>query len=168
MFNVFIAYLCVPMLSILFSMHVFRFRFIDIHVFTWFGIYYRSFNFFYVTYHCLYPHVWTTSLDHAHVWLPEHATLLYHMYSRVASYNPDSHVQILESEPWWSCCSWTECAADPPVAIRVAQQKLGHHRSSPSQLFSWLALETPLAAREHLSAFDYFIFCISYLYSLVM
>jgi len=42
MFNVFIACLYVPMLSILFSMHVFWFRLIDIHVFTSFRIYYLS------------------------------------------------------------------------------------------------------------------------------
>jgi len=69
MFNIFIACLCVPMLSILFSMHVFRFRFIDIHVFTWFRICCRSFNFLYVTCHCVYLHAWTTSLDHVHVCL---------------------------------------------------------------------------------------------------
>ena len=47
-----ITCLCVSMLSISFSMHVFRYRFNDTHVFTWFRIYYRSFNFLYVTCHC--------------------------------------------------------------------------------------------------------------------
>jgi len=37
MFNIFIACLCVPMLSTPFSMHVFWFKLIDIHVFTHFG-----------------------------------------------------------------------------------------------------------------------------------
>jgi len=55
MFNVFIACLFVLKLSTLFSMHAFWFRLIDVHVFTWFRIYCRSFNFFYVTYHCLCP-----------------------------------------------------------------------------------------------------------------
>ena len=36
----------------------------------------------------------------------------------------DPHVQILETGPWWPCCSWSECAADPSVTIGV-QQKLG-------------------------------------------
>ena len=62
------------------------------------------------------------------------------------------HVQILKTRLSWSCCNWLECVADPSGAIGV-QQKLGHHRSSSSQLFSWLALEASLAARKHLSAF---------------
>ena len=71
----------------------------------------------------------------------------------------DSHVQILEPRPWWPYCSWSERAADPLVVVRV-QQKLGNRRSSSFQLFFWLALEVPLAAREHLSAFIYlFIWC---------
>ena len=37
-----ITYLCVPMLSTSFSMHIFRHRFIDIYVFIWFQIYHRS------------------------------------------------------------------------------------------------------------------------------
>ena len=36
----------------------------------------------------------------------------------------DSHVQILETRPWWPCCSWSEYAADHSVTIR-AHQKLG-------------------------------------------
>ena len=105
MFNIFIACLCVPMLSIPFFMHVFRFRFIDIHVFTWSQIYC---HFLYVTCHCLYLYAWATSLDHGHVWLLEHANWLHHMYSRVASTTLDSHVQILQSGPWRLCCSWSE------------------------------------------------------------
>jgi len=101
-----ITCLCVPMLSIPFSMHVFRLRLIDIHVFTWFRIYCRSFNFFYVTCHFLYLYAWTTSLDHVHVWLPEHANWLYHMYLPGCFLTTlDPHVQILESGPWRPCCS---------------------------------------------------------------
>jgi len=85
-FNIFIACLCVPILSIPFFMHVFRFRFIDIHVFTRSQIYC---HFLYATCHCLYLYAWATSLDHVHVWLFEHANWLYHMYSRVASDNPE-------------------------------------------------------------------------------
>ena len=80
----------------------------------------------------------------------------------------DSHVQILEFGPWWSFCTWSECAADPPVVIRV-QQKLGHRHSSSSQLFSCLALEVTLAAREHFLAFAMYIpSYIVLLYLLVM
>jgi len=71
----------------------------------------------------------------------------------------DSHVQILEPGPWWLGCNWSECAADPLVVVRV-QQKLGRRRRSSFQLFSCLAHEIPLAAREHLSAFVYlFVLC---------
>ena len=80
-------------------MHVFRFRFIDIHVFTWFQIYCRSFNFLYVTCLCLFLHAWTKSPDHAQVWLPEHANWLCHMYSPGCFLTIlDPHVQILESD----------------------------------------------------------------------
>ena len=37
----------------------------------------------YVTGLCLYMYAWTTSLDHVHVWLPEHANLLHLAYSLV-------------------------------------------------------------------------------------
>ena len=95
LFNIFIACLYVPMLFILPSVHVFRFRLIDIHDLR------RSFNFLYVTCRCLYLYAWTTSPDHAHVWLPDmHATWLYHMYSRLHLTTLDSHVEILESGPW--------------------------------------------------------------------
>jgi len=82
-----------------------------------------------------------------------HLTLLYVLTGlRLTTLN--SHVQILETGPWWPCCIWSEYAADLFVTIGV-QQKLG---SSP-QLFllvlSCLVLETPLVAREHLSVFVY-------------
>ena len=69
MCNLFTACLFVLKLSTLFSMHAFWFRLSDIHIFTWFWIYCRSFNFLYVTCHCLYLYAWTTSLDHVHVCL---------------------------------------------------------------------------------------------------
>jgi len=77
-----------------------------------FWIYCRSFNFLYVTCHCLYLYAWTTSLDHVHVWLPEHASWLYHIYSLGCFLTTlDPHVQILESGSWRPCCSWSECVA---------------------------------------------------------
>ena len=136
------------MLSIPFSMHVFRFRFIDIHVFTWFQIYCRSFNFLFVTCHCMYLYAWTTSLDHVHMWLPEHANWLYHMYSSgcfLTTLNP--HVQIPESGPWQSCCSWSE----------HAQRKRGLAVSCSDPLSSSLLLigsrDSHLATREYLPVF---------------
>jgi len=63
-----------------------------------------------------------------------HLTLLYVLAElRLTTLN--SYVQILETGPWWPCCSWSECAADPSVMIG-AQQMLG---SSPQ-----LSLPVPL------------------------
>ena len=77
----------------------------------------------------------------------------------------DFDVQILETGHWWPYCSWSECAADPSVTIRV-QQKFG---SSP-QLFlpfpllfgsrdpsfcSWASLSF------FISLYDVLSFCIS-------
>ena len=59
-------------------------------------IYCHSFNFIYVTCHYLYMHAWTTSLDHVDVWLPEHATWLYYMYSRGCIWQP----WVLMSRSW--------------------------------------------------------------------
>jgi len=78
----------------------------------------------------------------------------------------DSHVQILETGPWWPSCSLSECAADPSVTTRV-QQKLGHRRSSSVQLFSWLALES-LLLLVSTSQLLYISLCIVLLYFLVM
>jgi len=112
-FNVFIACLFILKLSTPFSVHAFWFRLIDIHLFTWFRIYWHSFNFLYVTCHCLYLYAWTTSLDHVHMWLPEHANWLYHMYLAGCILTTlDPHVQILESGSWWPYCSWSECATE--------------------------------------------------------
>ena len=60
-----------------------------------------------------------------------HAIRLYYMYSLGLLTTLDPYVQILEPRPWWPCCSWLECAADPSVVVR-AQQKLGRHRSLSS------------------------------------
>jgi len=160
----FVAWLCVPILSIPFFMHVFRFRFTDIHAFTWSQIY------------CLFSYITSFSvpacLDHI-TWsctrVPVmHAIWLYNMYSLGLLTTLDSHVQILESGPWWLGCSWSERAADPPVVIRV-QQKLGHRCSPSSQLFSCLAPEVPLAVSwASLSFIMYAPSCIVLLYFLVM
>ena len=69
--------------------------------------------FIYVTSNCLYLYAWITSLDHVHVWLPEHANWLYLMYSLGCFLTAlDPHVQILKSGPWWPYCSWSEYAAE--------------------------------------------------------
>ena len=68
-------------------------------------IYCRSFNFLYVTCRYLYMHAWTTSLDHVHVCLvctPLGFIICTHGLHLTTLY---SHVQILESGPWWLCCS---------------------------------------------------------------
>ena len=59
-----------------------------------------------------------------------HATWPYHMYSLGCFLTIlNSHVQILEFEPWWPYYNWSECVEDPSMTIR-AQQKFGHRRSS--------------------------------------
>ena len=61
----------------------------------------------------MYLYAWTTSPDHVHVWLLEHANLLYHMYSSgcfLTTLHPP--VQILESGQWRPCCSRSECIAE--------------------------------------------------------
>jgi len=52
-----------------------------------------------------------------------HLTLLYVLVGfRLTTL--DSHIQILETRPWWPYCRWSECVVDPSVMIGV-QQKLG-------------------------------------------
>jgi len=73
--------------------------------------------FIYVAGHCLYLYAWTTSLDHVHVWLPEHANWLHLTYSLGCFLTTlDLHVQIQELGLWWSFCSWSECA----VKVRIS------------------------------------------------
>ena len=101
-----------------FSMHIFRFRLTDIHVFTWSQIY-CHFSLYYLSFPvpaCLNHITWSCTR------VPVmHAIWLYNMYSLGLLTTLDSHVQILESRPCWSCCSWSECAADPPMVIGVQQ-----------------------------------------------
>ena len=134
----------------------FPIQIIDIHVFTSFLIYYHSFMLLVIAYTCMPKshHLIMYTRD-CLICTPRgfimctrglHLTTL------------DPRVHILESGPWWSCCSWSECVADPFVVIRV-QQKFGHRRSSSFLLISWLAPETLLVAHEHLSAFVTY-FCI--------
>ena len=130
---VFIACLFLLKLSILFSMHAFRFRLIDIHVFTWFRIYGRSFNFLYVTCHCLY--VWTTLLDHVHVWRLSTPTGFIICTRGIASDNPGS------SCPDSRCLDHGDLIVADQSAQRILPwrsegSKVGRHRSSSSQSFS--------------------------------
>ena len=87
-------------------------------------IYYCSFNFPYVICYYLYLHTWTTSLDHVHVYLLCTQLASLYVLAGLRLTTLDSYVQILETGPWWPCCSCSECAADPSVMIG-AQQKLG-------------------------------------------
>jgi len=101
----------------------------------------------YIADHCLYMYAYTTSLDRALVWLPEHAYWLYLTYSPGCFLTTlDHHVQIQEHGLCWPYCSWSEGIAEAWISRC--------HLDLSSQLFSWLSLETPLATREHLSAFD--------------
>jgi len=156
MFNVFITCLFVLKLSTQFYMHVLWFRIIDIYVFSSFWIYCRSLISFLL-------------LVIACTCMPEPHHLIMHTCDCLSTplgftictrgvhlTTLDSHVQIQKHGLCWPYCSWSECAADPSVVIGV-QQKLGHRRSSYSQLFFWLASKAPLAARELLSAFVMYI-----------
>jgi len=95
-----------------------------------------------------------------------HTIWLHYMYSGLHLTTQNSHVQILESGPWWSFCSWSECAADPLMVIGV-QQNLGHWCSSSSQLFSCLAPEV-LLLLVRTSVFVYLFMCYKLLYFLMM
>jgi len=87
-------------------------------------IYCRSFNFpyvFVITCICIFgPHhlIMYTCTSYAR----QLASL--YVLAGLRLITLDSHVQILETGPWWPCCNWSECAADPSVTIGV-QQKLG-------------------------------------------
>ena len=135
MFNLFTICLYVPCFSYCFLC---IFSVLDSSIYM---IYYRSFNFPYITYHFLYlgPHhliIYTCAC------YARHLTLLYVLVA-LSLITLDSHVQILETGPWWPCCSWSEYAADPSMTIGV-QQKLGCCRSSSSQFLSCLAPEALL------------------------
>ena len=116
-------------------------------VFTWFRIYCRSFNFLYVTCHCLYLYAWTTSLDHVHVWLPEHADWLYYMYSSGCFWQS----WILMSR------SWSLDVVALLYLIRVAQRKRGLVVSCLDPLSFSLPLigsrDSHLATREFFPVF---------------
>ena len=112
-----------------------------------FRIYCRSFNFLYVIGHCLYLYAWITLLGHVHVWLPKHANWLYHMYS--LGYfltTPNSHVQILKSEPWWPYRTWAEWQRKRGLAVTCPDPL-----SSSFSLFgSW---DSHIATREYFLVF---------------
>ena len=119
----FVAWLCVPMLSRPFSMHVFRFWLIDIHVFTWPRIYC---HFPYISCHYLYLHIWITSLDHVYVYLLCIPFGFIICTRRAASDNPE-----------FSCPEsgvWTVTAL--MYLIRVAQRECGLAIACPDPLSS--------------------------------
>ena len=96
---------------------------------------YNWFSCSYFTYYlisCSYVLIYTIHLSCTHVH-DLHATWLYHfVLAGLHLTTLNSHVQSLESGPWWPYYSWSECAADPSVAIGL-QQKLGHRHSSSSR-----------------------------------
>jgi len=109
------VYLCSPYR---FSMHVFRFGLINIHVLLDFGFtIVPLISFMLLVIACTYmpePH-------HLIMYMCDclsTANWLYHMYSRSCFLiTLDPHVQILESGPWWPCCSWSERAAEAWISI---------------------------------------------------
>jgi len=103
--TIFVTWLCIPMLSIPFSMHVFRFRITDIHVFTWSRIYCHS----HLCYLSFPVPAWLDHVTWSCTRVPiMHAIWLYSLYSLGLLTTLDSHVQILESGPWQPCCTWSE------------------------------------------------------------
>ena len=119
-------------------------------------IYCYSFNFPYVTCTCMPgPHhlIMYTCVSYA-----RHLALLY-VLAGLRLITLDSHVQILETGPWWPYYTRSECAAGPPVVVR-ALPKLGRHRSSSfSSSTVWLTRSLLLYC-EHLSASIYlFMYC---------
>ena len=136
MFIIFIACLRVPMLSIPFFMHVFRFRFIDIHVFTWSRIYCH------LCYLSLHVPVCLSHLTWSCTRVPvTHAIWLYPMYSLGLLTTLDSHVQILEPGPWRICCSirvhsraWISGCLSGPSSSQSPLDRLARF----SSCYSWV------------------------------
>ena len=135
----FVAWLCVPMLSIPLFMHVFRFRFTDIHAFTWSRIYC---HFSYITCHFLYrmpgPHhliMYTCACYARHL-------ALFYVLAGVAN------------NPGFSCPDpgvWTLALL---YLIRVAQRERGLAVACPDPLPSRLFL---IGSRDfHLATREYF------------
>ena len=148
------------MLSTPFSMHVFWFRFIDTHVLD-----FKFTNDFliliYVTGHYLYLYAWITSLDHVHLWLPEHANWIYLTYSLCCFLTTqDLHVQILECKLWWPCCSFSECAVKAWISGCLSRAPF-----LPASLIG--SRDFHLATREYFPVFLYCISCFALLGDLI-
>jgi len=124
----------------------------QIHRYIWFTVVpLISLTLFVITCTCiLRPHhlITYTCICHA-----RHLILLYVLVGlRLTTLN--SHVQILETRPWWPCCNWSSAQRILPWRSERSKS-VDHRRSSSSQFLSCLVLEIPLVAREHLSAFVY-------------
>ena len=99
-------------------------------------------------------------------WYARHLALSY-VLTGLHLTTMNSHIQILETGPWWPCYSWSVCAANPSVTIRV-QQKLGSLRGSSSQFLSCLAPESLLLLVSTSPLIMYISSCIVLLYFLVI
>jgi len=89
---------------------------------------------------CAYIH--DTPFLYICTWYARYLALLY-VLAGLHLTTLDFYVQILKPGSWWLGCSWSECAADPPMVDR-AQSKLGRHRSSSFQFLSCLTLRSLL------------------------
>ena len=98
-----------------------------------------------------------TSFLYTCAWYARHWALLY-VLAGLHLTTLDSHVQILEPGVWWLGCNWSECAADPPVVVRV-QQKLRRRRRSSFQFLFCLTLEAlPCCSWASLSFYYVYLF----------
>ena len=120
-----------------------------------------SLIFIYVTGHCIYLYAWTTSLDHVHVWLPEHANWLYLTYSLGYFLTTlDLHVQILEPKLWWPFYSWSECAVEAWINYCLSGPSF-----FPAPLIG--SRDSHLCTREYFSVFLYCIHAFTLLDDLI-
>jgi len=112
-----------------------------------------SLIFIYVTDQCQYLHARNTSLDHVHVWLPEHANWLHLTY--LLGYfltTLDLYVQIQKSGQRWPYCSWSECATEAWISGCLSGAPF-----LPAPLIG--SRDSHFVAREYFSIFLYCISC---------
>jgi len=129
------------------------FRFINTHVLTWFQILcWIMILILKFTSHYLYLFVWITSLNHVHVWLPEHAKLTL-SYVLVGLLSDNLGPSCLDLRAWTvvTLLYWSEYAAKAWISCCL---------SGPSFLPAPLigSRDSHLATREF---FPVFLYCIS-------
>ena len=95
---IFIWYLCYCIESLDLLIFGFSYQFSDFHLCYWSFPVHVCLN--HITWSCTRVTAWACHLALSYVLTGYFLTTL----------NP--HIQILESELWWPCCSWSECAAE--------------------------------------------------------